>query len=571
MVYINWKEQGSPFLDFTEELTYEWMRNGFSREECKEWLDIGMKAEDAEFCGWLRDEVKVKSLEILNNLNTENKYQELDLREQHKEYLESNKLSKEIIEQIKNFDYLNLTSEQKLLVDKLIPNKRLRELHQEYGLCQECQQPNITRKTRYSKLGWCQPCSTKHFQTEFKNWTSGNQEIDEIIQKYQLRGSEGVNLEWIPYNRFKNIEYLAEGGFGKVYRATWKDGQIQYWDIKNGRWKRQKDAFNDWGKVVLKSLNHSQNITADFLHEITCHKLTEGISIVHFYGISQDPQTGNYLMVMWYMRDGDLRHYLQNNRTSIGEGRLEVLCQIPKGLINIHKRGLTHRDLHPGNVVNSGGYICITDLGLCRPANETDKNKIFGVLPYVAPEVLRGQPYIPASDIYSFSMIIYEAVSGLSPYHDMSHDEFLAVKICQGLRPKFPTQIKIPQLLLDLISKCWDEDPKKRPTTEELYNILSAWNEEVKDKKNTRFYQQIQETEEFNQKLPEEVRFSKYEIHPQTFYTSKLINTKKINELSQKIEKISQSADFNVDEIDDWLKECEKQGAQNQIEIPPKK
>ncbi|MCE8167820.1 MAG: HET domain-containing protein [Candidatus Moeniiplasma glomeromycotorum] len=83
----NWKEHGNPFLDFTEEITQEWMDNGFSREECKKWLDIGMKAEDSNFCAWLRDEIKVDALEILNKLNTENNCQETDLREQFSEYL----------------------------------------------------------------------------------------------------------------------------------------------------------------------------------------------------------------------------------------------------------------------------------------------------------------------------------------------------------------------------------------------------------------------------------------------------------------------------------------------------
>jgi serine/threonine protein kinase len=73
-------------------------------------------------------------------------------------------------------------------------------------------------------------------------------------------------------------------------------------------------------------------------------------------------------------------------------------------------------------------------------------------LPYVAPEVLRGQSYTQASDIYSLGIVTYEIFNGLPPYYEFSHDEFLAVKICQGLRPKF--QKKIPQLLYDLVTTC---------------------------------------------------------------------------------------------------------------------
>ena len=90
------------------------------------------------------------------------------------------------------------------------------------------------------------------------------------------------------------------------------------------------------------------------------------------------------------------------------------------------------------------GWDCISDLGLCKPADEksekSNKN-VYGVLPYVAPEVLRGKEYTRASDIYGFGIIIYEVINGLPPYHDIVHDEFLAVKICQGLRPKFSIKV----------------------------------------------------------------------------------------------------------------------------------
>src|SRR6266498_3473462 len=97
--------------------------------------------------------------------------------------------------------------------------------------------------------------------------------------------------------------------------------------------------------------------------------------------------------------------------------------------------------------------IYITDMGLCKPADynasENMEKKIYGDLPYMAPEILRGQNSTKASDIYSFGIIMYEVISGLPPYHDVSHDKILAIKICQGLRPNF--NIKVPQLIVHLI------------------------------------------------------------------------------------------------------------------------
>ena len=127
-----------------------------------------------------------------------------------------------------------------------------------YGLCEECNQEN----TGY---GWCKACNAKHFQQNFKNWTSGNVDIDKFIQDTQLSAKYWFYvLEWIPYDRFRNIEYIAKGGFGKVYKANWIDGYIDHWDSKNQNWER--DNPNKF--VALKSLNNSKNVTLEFINEV---------------------------------------------------------------------------------------------------------------------------------------------------------------------------------------------------------------------------------------------------------------------------------------------------------------
>jgi len=194
------------------------------------------------------------------------------------------------------------------------------------------------------------------------------------------------------------------------------------------------------------------------------------------YGLSQDPQTGNYLMVMQYMPEGNMRNYLKNkNRELKLEDKLSQLLHIVQGLKDIHQKNLIHRDFHSGNILKGieKTSCLISDLGLCKPTNETNEEKVFGVLPYVAPEVLRSQPYTQASDIYSFGIMAYEMLSSLPPYYDVAHDLDLALKICDEIHPLRPQfNIKIPQLLGKLIKKCWNADPTKRPTAQELERTL---------------------------------------------------------------------------------------------------
>ena len=126
-----------------------------------------------------------------------------------------------------------------------------------YGLCEECNQEN----TWYN---WCKECNAKHFQQNFENWTSGNVDIDKFIQEAQLSANNELKvLEWIPYDRFYDIEYIAKGGFDKVYRADWIDGPIDYWNDKNKNWKRNQNEL-----VALKSLNNSKNGTLEFMNEV---------------------------------------------------------------------------------------------------------------------------------------------------------------------------------------------------------------------------------------------------------------------------------------------------------------
>src|SRR6266498_4669671 len=113
---------------------------------------------------------------------------------------------------------------------------------------------------------WCQPCNAKRFKKNFKNWTSGNKDIDELIQYSQLNAVEHTKyLEWIPFEIFQNVIYITRGGFGKIYSAEWPEGCISYWDIENQEWSRRA-TFGS--KVALKSLDNSSNISSDFLNEV---------------------------------------------------------------------------------------------------------------------------------------------------------------------------------------------------------------------------------------------------------------------------------------------------------------
>ena len=87
---------------------------------------------------------------------------------------------------------------------------------------------------------------------------------------------------------------------------------------------------------------------------------------------------------------------------------MSTLYWIIQGLEKIHEKNMVHRDFHIGNILLRYGYYpLVSDMGLCGEVGNVDVTKIYGVMPYVAPEVLRGKPYTQAADIYSFGMVMY--------------------------------------------------------------------------------------------------------------------------------------------------------------------
>ncbi|UZO07120.1 uncharacterized protein OCT59_027418 [Rhizophagus irregularis] len=306
--------------------------------------------------------------------------------------------------------------------DKIVYMEDLEKRKKAYGICGECNEPGTGED-------WCQSCNAKRFKDRFKNWTSENKDIDEFIQQSQLNAEYYKKyLEWIPFENFKDITYIIKGGFGKIYSAKWPEGYIYYWDIENQEWKKYVDK-----KVALKSLDNSSCISTEFLNEIKTHLQIYLLDVIQCYGITQDPNTKDYMMVLEYCENGNLRNYYLNNESDY-YSKIDELIRIVSGLLDLHNAGKVHKDFHPGNIlydVHTDPYI--SDLGMCQSANNekhsVKQEGIYGVLPYMAPEVLRGYQYTKASDIYSFGIITNEYISEETPYNNIPHNHALAIKI----------------------------------------------------------------------------------------------------------------------------------------------
>ena len=130
--------------------------------------------------------------------------------------------------------------------------------------CSYCNKP-------FTEELWCKRCDPFGV---IEGWSSGNPDIDKFIKDtmydashYKSRSGlyKVLFLEWVPFDRFEDIKQIGEGGFAKVYSATWIDGEAKYIKQHDGSWKKEKPEPI---KVALKRLNGSQNMSAEYLNEV---------------------------------------------------------------------------------------------------------------------------------------------------------------------------------------------------------------------------------------------------------------------------------------------------------------
>ncbi|RHZ87323.1 hypothetical protein Glove_37g117 [Diversispora epigaea] len=367
------------------------------------------------------------------------------------------------------------------------------------------------------------------------NLTNGNDFLLEIKNQLKIRGRNSIaiygitknptdneymmvmnyaeygSLRKLLNNKLENVTYLDKGGFGTVYKANWLDGFIKFSD--QVVWHRKGKQ-----SICLKSLDNLTNGN-DFLLEIKNQLKIRGRNSIAIYGITKNPTDNEYMMVMNYAEYGSLRKLLNNKFEELTWGKKSsILINILYGLKNIHKMGLMHKDLHSGNIVNQNlttSYI--TDFGLCKPVSENDPEKIYGVIPYMAPETLSRGEYTRASDIYSFGMVILEVLTSYPPYYNIPHNENLAIDICRGLKPEI--KCEIPQCLKEIMEKCWNFEPFIRPTAEELYSEFSnCFYGDSEIRKQVK--KQIKVAKKSNKDF---IKYDPNEMHSEAIYTSRLI------------------------------------------------
>ena len=210
-----------------------------------------------------------------------------------------------------------------------------------------------------------------------------------------------MKIGQIVKERYEILEILGEGGMAFVYKA--RDMQLErFVAIKTLKPNYvNQETFVDRFKREAKSaanLNHP-NIVQIF-----------------DWGIEEEPY-----FVMEYIEGNTLTSIIAKNRTISLSDILFIGAQVSSGLHAAHQKGLVHRDIKPGNImITPDGKVKVTDFGIVSLQNEesdiTKTGSILGTASYISPEQAQGKPVSIESDLYSLGTVLYELITGKTPF-----------------------------------------------------------------------------------------------------------------------------------------------------------
>lgn len=205
---------------------------------------------------------------------------------------------------------------------------------------------------------------------------------------------------------YRVIEALGAGGMGSVWLAERSDG-------KPRRRVALKLPRMVWASDLSERMERERDILASLEHP----------NIARLYDAGLDDQARPYLAIE-YVEGVRITHYCQENRLDIRH-RVELFIQVLAAVQYAHTRLVLHRDLKPGNIlVNRNGDVRLLDFGIAKLVEETQPDIESDAITmtraltprYASPEQLRGERLTLVSDVYSLGVILYELLTGVSPY-----------------------------------------------------------------------------------------------------------------------------------------------------------
>ncbi|MEK6325766.1 MAG: protein kinase [Acidobacteriota bacterium] len=256
---------------------------------------------------------------------------------------------------------------------------------------------------------------------------------------------------------YRIVSKLGAGGMGEVYLAE---------DTRLDR------------KVAIKFL--PSNATSDqqakkrLIREAQAAAKLDHSNICSIYEVGEED--GRSFIVMQYVEGETLARLIARQPLELREA-LDIAVQMADALAEAHSRGIIHRDIKPQNVmVTARGQVKVLDFGLAKLVQPprvteseaatqsllTDPGLIIGTVPYMSPEQIRGETLDARSDIFGFGSVLYEMLSGRTPFSAGTAAETISSILTREPAPLVRYAPGLPEELQRIVRKCLAKDKRRR-------------------------------------------------------------------------------------------------------------
>ncbi|CAH0474003.1 unnamed protein product [Peronospora belbahrii] len=281
-----------------------------------------------------------------------------------------------------------------------------------------------------------------------------NVSLAEKLGVLRMVDKNEIKAEWkLDLNEVRLEKAVGCGRSGSTYSAWWRGTHVA-------------------AKVVDSSANTQaigEELLNEFYREVAVVTRLRHPNIVLFLGAAINPP--RYCLVFEFMSNGTLTDLIRSRRGPIDFFRLA--SEMAMGMNYLHLCSIMHRDLKSGNVlidshgtakISDFGLSCVLEIGSC-----SDLTAETGTYRWMAPEVIRHEPYSSKADVYSFGIVLWELLARDQPFRGLTPIQAAFAVARQQMRPALPRQT--PVKIGELIEHCWHHDPARRP---DFSSILEA-------------------------------------------------------------------------------------------------
>ncbi|XP_009623495.1 serine/threonine-protein kinase STY17-like isoform X2 [Nicotiana tomentosiformis] len=286
------------------------------------------------------------------------------------------------------------------------------------------------------------------------------QTVSESVSNCVKIPTDGTDDWEIDIRLLKFENRVASGSFGVLYKGTYCSQEVA---IK-----------------VLKPEQLNMDMLKEFSQEVFIMRKIRHKNVIQFIGACT--RSPNLCIVTEFMSGGSIYNFLHKQKGAFKLPTLfKAAADVSKGMNYLHQNKIIHRDLKTANLLmDEHGVVKVGDFGVARVQAQTGvMTAETGTYRWMAPEVIEHRPYDHKADVFSFGIVLWELLTGEIPYACLTPLQAAIGVVQQGLRPTIPEHAH-PKLV-ELLQKCWQQDPTQRPDFSEILDILQHLTKEAGD------------------------------------------------------------------------------------------